>query len=220
MTQETKVLLGIGLITIAIIVGAAFVFGGKTTTTSNDTNTPPKKVDQKVLIKKDSHIFGTSDAKVTLVEFGDYQCPACGAAYPVTKQILNDYSGKIKFVFRNFPLSQHQNAMIAAEAAEAAGTQGKFWEMHDMLYDKQLQWGESTTPLDFFTDYAKTIGLDIAKFTKDIQTNAYQDAILNDESDGNTLGVNATPTFYINGVVTQTYTYDGLKSLIDGQLNK
>src|SRR3954466_8312 len=132
MSQEAKVLIGVGVATLLIVVGAAFFLGGSS---SPDKATPTISQDQaKMLVRPDSHIMKATNAKVTIVEFGDFQCPACGASYPIISQLLTQYKGKVNFVFRNFPLQMHPNAPIAAEAAEAAGAQGKFFEMYDALY--------------------------------------------------------------------------------------
>ena len=182
-------------------------------------NTQPRVTDEKLLVGEDSHKVTSDSAKVTIVEFGDYQCPACGAAHPIVKQILKDYGEQITFVFRNFPLPMHNNAKISAEAAEAAGAQGKFWEMHDKLYETQNNWAESSKPLDLFVNYAQELGLDVDKFKEDIDGNKYSDRINKDKSDGNTLGVNSTPTFFINGEkLVGAPNFNTLKSKIDSQL--
>src|SRR6185369_5944088 len=189
MSNEVKSLIGIGVATLLIVVGAAFFFGG-----TSSSSKPAEKLssDQfKQLIRSDSHVKGTKDAKVLLVEFGDFQCPACGASYPVVTQILNNYQGKVNFAFRNFPLpSLHKNAQIGAEAAEAAGAQNKFFEMYDALYQNQQEWGDSNKPMDYFEKYAKTVGLDVEKFKSDVTAKKYESKIQNDINDGNALSVN------------------------------
>lgn len=217
MTQEAKILFGITAGSILLILGGVF-FLGKSTPQSDSGTT---KVSPKLLVRNNSHITGNEKAKVTVVEFGDYECPACGAVYPVTKQLVSKYGTKIRFVFRNFPLPQHPNAQIAAEAAEAAEKQGKFWQMHDLLYEKQQEWAESSSPINFFTTYAKRLGLNIDTFTKDVQNNAYSDIITQDQNDGNTLGVDATPTFYINNEkFTQYPTIGNFENAINPLLKK
>lgn len=126
MSGETKTLLGIGLATIIILAVGVFLVN-KTSPIPNSDET----VDAKLLIRSNSNKISAPNAKVTLVEFGDFQCPACASAHPIVKQILNDHKGKITFVFRNFPLTQHKNARIAAEAAEASGEQNNYWKMYD-----------------------------------------------------------------------------------------
>lgn len=216
MTQEAKIIAGIGIATLAIIVGGVFVLGKSNQSSGNPL---PKITDEKLLIAEDSYKIATDSAKVTIVEFGDYQCPACGAAHPIVKQILNDYPGKITFVFRNFPLPMHNNGKISAEAAEAAGAQGKFWEMHDKLYETQNAWAETANPINIFLDYAKALGLDTNKFKEDVGGNKYVGRINKDLTDGDKLGVNSTPTFFINGErLVGAPNYNSLKNKIDSQL--
>jgi protein-disulfide isomerase len=193
---EAKGLIITGLITLLILGGGIFLLSKN----NGSSNQKPTPVDSKILVRDNSHQIATSSAKVTVVEFGDYQCPACGAAYPVTKELLKDYQGTINFVFRNFPLPQHKNAPTAAEAAEAANAQGKFWEMHDKLYETQNDWADLSNPLDKFVSYAKDLGLDTNKFKSDVKANKYEAFIQADTTDGNNIGVNATPTFFINGI--------------------
>ncbi|HUJ19218.1 MAG TPA: DsbA family protein [Nitrospirota bacterium] len=146
------------------------------------------------------HAEGPADAPLTLVEYGDYQCPYCGAAYPVVKRLQKTLGKKLRFVFRNFPVTQaHPYALIAAETAEAAALQGKFWEMHDLLFEQQA----SLKP-DVIPQWAKKIGLDLDKFGKDIKQGVVQKRIKEDRQSGIRSGVNGTPTFYINGT-----RYDG-----------
>jgi protein-disulfide isomerase len=147
------------------------------------------------------HAEGPADAPLTLVEYGDYQCPYCGAAYPVVKRLQKTLGKKLRFVFRNFPVTQaHPYALIAAEAAEAAALQGKFWEMHDLLYEQQA----SLKP-DIIPKWAKKIGLDLDTFGNDIkQGGVVEKRIKEDRQSGIRSDVNGTPTFYINGT-----RYDG-----------
>lgn len=142
------------------------------------------------------HIEGSGEASLTLVEYGDYQCPFCGAAYPEVKKVQKTLGSKLRFVFRNFPLSNiHEYAMNAAETAEAASSQGKFWPMHDFLYEHQATLGDPGVALDF----AKKLGLNTEKFEQDIAKHAYQKRIKDDFMGGVKSGVNGTPTFYVNG---------------------
>lgn len=221
MTQEAKTLTLIGIITLVILIGATFLVT-KGSNTAAPLPTPVPSSETAILVRSDSHQTASSSAKVTVVEFGDYQCPACEAAYPMTKQMLQDFDSKINFVFRNFPLPQHQNAMIAAEAAEAAGAQGKFWQMHDKLYDTQNDWAESPQPLSFFDSYAKGLGLNLDQFNKDVTSNAFSNKIGQDMNDGETLGINVTPTFFVNGVEIAGVpsSYDDLKAQINADLAK
>lgn len=214
MSNEAKILTGISVVTLAIVIGAAVMFGGKSTP---EKAAPP--VDKLLLIREDSHKVAADNPKVTIVEFGDFQCPACGAAHPVVKQVLEEYKGKVTFVFRNFPLNVHKNAEVAAEAAEAAGAQNKFFEMHDLLYDNQEKWSDSDKAIDIFAGYAKELKLDVDKFKKEVEGNKYKDKIAKDTADGNAAGVNSTPTFYINGVKQEgVLPYNEFKAKIEEHL--
>jgi protein-disulfide isomerase len=148
------------------------------------------------------HVFGKADSQVVLYEYGDYQCPGCGSAYPTVKKLTEKYQGQIAFVFRNFPIaSKHPNARAASAAAEAAGLQGKFWEMHDLLYENQAAWQSlSTTDRGpFFVEYAKQLGLDEARFKKDVESTNVSQKINFDQAVGKKAGADATPTFVLNG---------------------
>jgi protein-disulfide isomerase len=207
------------MVAIFVVVIGALVFFASQSSTPATT----QQVDTGFLAHDTSHMTGQKNAKVTLVEFGDYQCPACGAAYPITKQILAAYQSNpdFNFVFRNFPLPMHLNAPMAAEAAEAAAEQGKFWEMHDKLYETQNVWSDLPSPLDTFTQYAKDLGLDAAKFKTEVQQNKFASVIQADQADGNAVGLNATPTFYVNGqVIVGVPDLQSLKDLIDAGLKK
>ena len=143
------------------------------------------------------HIQGPLNATLTLVQYGDYQCPYCGAAYPEVKNVQKELGTKLRFVFRNFPLTDsHPFAMQAAETAEAASAQGKFWEMHDFLYEHQSTLDDPRVGLD----YAGKLGLDIQKFQRDISQHAFLPRIKEDFMGGVRSGVNGTPTFYVNGI--------------------
>lgn len=147
-----------------------------------------------------NHFVGEGTTGVELIEYGDFQCPACGRYYPVIKQIKEKYGDRIKFVFRNFPLdSIHPNARAAHRAAEAAGRQGKFWEMHDKLYESQQVWSNDNNPYDSFKTYAQELALDMTKFDTDYKSEAVNKAINADLSAGQALKATSTPTFVLNG---------------------
>lgn len=150
----------------------------------------------KVPVSDADHARGRADASVTLVEYGDYECPFCGKAYPVVEQIREDFGDQLRFVFRNFPLSkQHPHARAAACAAEAAALQGedKFWGMHDLLYENQ----DRLAPDDLLA-YATQLALDLDRFAADVESAAVTDRIDSDFTNGVRSGVNGTPTFFIN----------------------
>jgi protein-disulfide isomerase len=194
MTTEKKFIIAIGVITLALIIAASFIFGKQSPQQAQNST---DKVDEAQLLKDAKDVLGDPNAPVRIVEFGDFQCPACGAAYPIVKSVVAKNSSKVYFVFRNFPLSAHPNGQISAKAAEAAALQGKFWQMHDILYEKQNEWATSQTPKDLFDQYAKSISLDLDKFNSDI--NNVTGKVNSDYTLGGNVGVNSTPTFFING---------------------
>ncbi|MCX6792728.1 MAG: thioredoxin domain-containing protein [Candidatus Falkowbacteria bacterium] len=210
--KEYKILGGIAL--AAIILGyLLFRFGS-----SSPKATSPFSQ------RADAYALGDAQAKVTLTEFSDFQCPACRVAQTTVKKITGEYQGKVKLVFRHFPLDIHPSAKLAAEAAEAAGKQGKFWQMHDLLYDRQSDWGDLTKNLtegsirEVFKNYAKELGLDMTKFTDDISKSAYDSIIMKDYNDGISFGVNATPTFFVNDKVIKSPSYNDIKQGIEEAL--
>ncbi|RBI59721.1 disulfide bond formation protein DsbA [halophilic archaeon] len=148
-----------------------------------------------VPVNERDHIQGSPDAPVTLVEYGDYECPHCGRAYFIIQEIQRVFGYRLRFVFRNFPLTTvHPHAQHAAEAAEAAGAQGKFWEMHDALYENQDALGD-----DHLRKYATELGLDVERFSREVFVDhTYADHVHEDFMSGVRSGVNGTPTFFIN----------------------
>ena len=167
------------------------------------------------------HTKGAANAKVTLIEYGDFQCPACGYFHPIVEQVMARYGDRISFTFRNFPLEQlHKNAMAASQAAEAAGAQGKYWEMYDKLYDTQKAWSDLDDATETFAGYAKDLGLDVEKFKSELTSKKYESKVRADYQGGVTLGVNSTPSFYLNGTKIQSnpQSYGGFQALIDSAL--
>lgn len=173
---------------------------------------PPLTVDQIEKLPADGPVVGSPDAKITVVEFSDFQCPYCEKFFTNTlSSIQEDYvkTGKVKIVYRNFPLEFHQQAMPAAEAAQCANEQGKFWEMHDKLFQGQQSWSGSPQAVQTFMSYAKSLGLDSKQFGSCMTTHKYADEIRKDSIDGIALGVNGTPAFFINGkAVSGAMPYD------------
>jgi protein-disulfide isomerase len=148
-----------------------------------------------IAVSDADHSQGPADAPVTLVEYGDYQCPHCGAAYHVIKAVQKRLGSKLRLVFRNFPLTQaHPYAQLAAETAEAAGAQGKFWEMHDALFENQARLGQ-----ELIEGLEKRLHLDAARFESDIETRQFQSRVKHDFMGGVRSGVNGTPGLFING---------------------
>ncbi|HKB88650.1 MAG TPA: thioredoxin domain-containing protein [Patescibacteria group bacterium] len=226
MFKDKGILFGT-LATIILIAGGIFLM---TKGSSAPTVTNSKKVSQDILIPKNEYVTSgiqngnylpaTESAKVILVEFGDYQCPACGEYHPLIKQLLTEFAGRINFVFRNFPLSQHKNSQGSAMAAEAVGINGKFWQMHDKLYETQAEWSVLPDPKDVFASYAASLGVESNKFISDFNSQVIKDKIKADLNDANLININATPTFYINGTKLETLpnSYDELKKLVSDQL--
>jgi len=141
------------------------------------------------------HIQGPEDAPLTLVEYGDYECPSCGSAYPIVKRVQEKFGKRLRFVFRNFPLSEiHPHAESAAETAEFAAAQGRFWEMHDLLFENQEQLSEA-----LYSELVQELGLSPAALRQAIEEGKYKDRVRTDFSSGVRSGVNGTPTFFIKG---------------------
>ena len=146
-------------------------------------------------VAENDHAQGPADAPVTLVEYGDYECPYCGRAYPIVKRLQEAMGPRLRFVFRNFPLNTiHKHAGMAAQAAEAAAAQGKFWEMHDILYEHQ-----DTLADHDLNEFALKLGLEIYKFEADLSSERFAKRVSDDFRGGVRSGVNGTPTFFING---------------------
>jgi protein-disulfide isomerase len=161
----------------------------------------------KVPVSPEDHIQGNDDAPLTLLEYGDYECPYCGMAYPIVKRLQKELGDRLRFVFRNFPLvDAHPHSGIAALTAEFAATKGKFWEMHDLLYENQ-----QALELSDLLSYAKTLGLSTSELQTAIENEAYAERIQNDFMGGVRSGVNGTPSFFINGNrFNGSFEYDNL----------
>jgi protein-disulfide isomerase len=208
----------IALIIVITVIAAVFsdgTFGGAGGLNFTPTQTAP--------ISSADHVRGNQQATVSVMEYGDFQCPACGAYEPLVEQLQQDYAGKILFVFRNFPLYQiHPNAQIAAQAAEAAALQGRYWEMHDLLYEKQNDWvnvASGSVVSDRFNGYAKSLGLDVAKFDADLNSAAVKDKVQADITMGNQASVDHTPTFFVNLTqIPNPQSYDAFRQVIDAAL--
>jgi protein-disulfide isomerase len=172
------------------------------------------------------HVFGKVGSKVTLIEFGDFQCPPCGSLYPRIKAISEQYSGQLQFVFRNFPIASiHPNAKAAAAAAESAGLQGKYWEMHDKIYQGQSDWSDlnESDRTDYFANLAKSLSLDISKFKSDMGSAAVSAKIDYDLALGQKANVQGTPTVFLDGKQMDATTYGDdtkFKDTINVELKK
>lgn len=206
---------------IAVLIATVIVIGSGAYLTSKKTSTSTIKIVKEsllqYLVREDSPVLGAVNAKVTVVEFGDFQCPACGALHPVLKELKKKYADKsVRFIYRQYPLSQHEYALPAAKASLAAMQQQKFWEYHDELFEHQNNLQEED-----LISYAKDIGLDIDKFATDSKEDALADTVQRDIADGNALGVNSTPTLFINNIkYAGTYSVDAFSAVIDSELAK
>jgi protein-disulfide isomerase len=158
------------------------------------------------------HIQGPAEAAVTLVEYGDYECPYCGAAYPIIKEVQERMGERLRFVFRNFPITtSHPHAEQAAEAAEAAAAQGRFWQMHDLLYENQRRLGDED-----LRAYAGQLGLEVEPFDQELTEHVHAPRVREDFMSGVRSGVNGTPTFYINGLrYDDSYELDTLLAALE-----
>lgn len=182
-----------GIFFLIISIGVYFLFQRQ----DRASSLPPSSIME---VRSDDWIRGEKSSPVTLIEYSDFQCPACAAYYPLVKQLEQEFSGKMKMVYRHFPLmSIHQNALSAALAAESAGRQGKFWQMHDLLFENQSEWSQSRNVQDVFLQYARNLDLDEEKFLQDFQEKQLREKVLNQRGEGIAIGVNATPTFFLNG---------------------
>ena len=167
-----------------------------------------------------SHVKGSVEAAVTLVEYSDLQCPACAAFQPVVNEVLAQHGDKIKFEYKHFPLVQiHPFAEPAARAAEAAGQQGKFFEYTDMLFAKQSEWTNTSNPTGFFTRYASELGLDMDLFAQHQKSSILADNVRAHMMEARELGLTGTPSFFLSGVKMENATFEDFKAQIDAAVN-
>lgn len=171
-------------------------------------------------VTADDHISGSQAAPAVLIEYSDFQCPACGTYFPIVKSLKETYGDRLAVVYRNYPLTQlHQYAQLAAQAAEAANLQGKYWEMHDLLFDRQKSWSTASNVKQTFIDYAKELKLNENTFTNDLESSAVKDRVTRDVTSGNAVGITGTPTFYLNGEkISNPNGEAAFKQLIDAKL--
>src|SRR6266498_4223832 len=169
-----------------------------------------------------AHIRGNPDAPVTLEEYGDFQCPPCSMFAAFLGQLEKEYDSRLRVVFRNFPLLMHEHAREAALAAEAAGLQGRFWEMHDVLYREQEAWSKAPNVRELFESYAGTIGLDLDKFRKDMDSEEVKARVDADRQRGESLGIQITPTLFINNqpLAQEHKNPEGIRAEINAALAK
>ncbi|MCP3802528.1 DsbA family protein [Allokutzneria sp. A3M-2-11 16] len=222
MTKNAKITLGV--VAAVVIAVAAFVLiprgGSPQVSGGAPTTSEVPRVPMDVLVRPDSHkISSAADGKATMVEFLDFECEACAAAFPAVEQLRKEYAGKLTYVVRYFPIDSHPNSHNAARAAEAAAQQGKFEQMYLKLFENQESWGHTTeSRAGVFEGYAAELGLDVAKFKAAVVDPATAARIAKDQADGATAGVEGTPSFYINGAKITPRSVQDLRAAIDTAL--
>lgn len=197
------------IIVVGLIIWGLVAAEKKASTRTTATVTLPEEI-----ISAD-WITGSTTSATTLVEYGDFQCPACGAFHSIVKKLIEEKGDKFRLIFRHFPLAQHPNAIPSALAAEAAGQQGKFWEMYDLLYINQAEWSDVPNPASIFLGYAKKIGLSEAQFNLDMKSDVLKEKITTQAKVGSKAGISYTPSFFLNGtLVNNPGSYEEFVSLI------
>lgn len=226
-------LLIIGAVLLAAIIGGWWFYSNSkapSNVKSNTNKATNKKPDAAVPNyatappgAQPANLLGSPTATVTVEEFADYQCPTCAAVHPRIQEITKIYGSRIKFIYRSFPLTQiHQHAYDAAVAAEAAGLQGKFWEMQNQLFPNQKEWANSQDARKLFEGYAQKIGLDVEKYQNDVLGLAAKARVDADLQRGRAIGIDGTPSIYINGkpLAFEQFDVESMRQAIDGELQK
>lgn len=224
----------IGIVLLVAVIGGWYLYSSssKKTTTTGNTNTatngvPPKPNNTPLTSNMQGaqppNFKGAQNSSVVLEEFADYQCPTCATMHPVMNEITATYGSRIKFIYRNYPLTQiHRNAYEAAVAAEAAGLQGKFWDMQNLIFQNQRNWQNVEIVRPVFEGYAQTLGLDVEKFKSDVAGLPAKQRVDMDAARARSLNVSSTPTILVNGIPIpfEQMTVDGMKKIIDAELAK
>lgn len=224
MKKEIKILLAIVVVVVvAAVVGASYY---RNSVQSERKPTAPTA--NASLVRADSPTLGAADAPVTIVEFLDPECESCRAFHPSVKKILKEYDGKVKLVVRYMPL--HPNSLLAATYTEAAGEQGKYWQMQEILFARQSEWGtkhgaqaaahQAPNVPALFEKYAMELGLDVEKINGAVKENRYAAKLERDKRDGQSLGVRQTPTLFVNGRRLARLYESDLKALVEDELKK
>lgn len=213
LSNETKILGGVLIFSLVLILGAVFLLG-------RSGNTKEVKGEKAYSIDySKGQKIGSDSAKIKLVEFSDFQCPACKAAEPAVKQVLAKYKDNLQFIYRHFPLPQHKNGRASATLAEEAGEQNKFWEMHNLLFETQESWSIGD-PTNFFLDLAGRLELNTNQVKKALERKSYDAKINEDVAEGQSLGVNSTPTFFVNGKKLKLQSFSDLETAVADELKK
>lgn len=215
MTTETKILGGVLVTSVALILGAALLLGN-----SNAGDASKKSGQSYEIDYSKGQKIGSDSAKLKLVEFSDFQCPACKAYEPYVKQVREKNKDQLQFIYRHFPLPQHLNGRPAANFAEYAASEGKFWEAHDKLFETQEKWSSLQNPTEFLVNLGKEIGLDENKTKEALEKSLYNQKISDDMNEGKKLDVNSTPTFYLNGKKLDLKSFSDLDAVVTDELKK
>ena len=218
MNKHTYIIAGVAALLVLAFVGATQLYrGSERPAQGKATSSPPAPADPSLLVRSDSPTLGPLMARVTVVEFLDPDCESCRAMHPITKRILREYEGRVRLVLRYMPL--HPNSAYAASVLEAAGEQGRYWEMLDLLFEYQPQWGDQQTPQPpLILELAARLSLDMKVLQRSLQNPAHANKIQRDHADGKNAGVTGTPTFFVNGSKLQKLGYEPLKAAIDKAL--
>lgn len=211
-------------VTVVVILGTLF---GLVKLSSNRQTLPQAPVtnnDQPTApippVVQGENVIGNLTASTTLVEYSDFQCPACAAVEPMMKDLMSQFQSQVKFVYRYFPLPSHSFGQLSAEMAEAAARQGKFWEMHDKLFETQRDWSNSGDARQIFLGYAQGLGLNMAQFNNDLNSPELKAKIAAEAAGGAAAGVNSTPSFFVNGQKIELQNYDDLRVALQNALAK
>jgi protein-disulfide isomerase len=219
MRREAIVVGAIALLAVAALVIGARVYRGAQEQERQAAAAQAPAVDPELLVRPDSPSKGPRDAEVTVVEFLDPECEACRAMHPIVNRLMSEYEGRVRLVVRYVPL--HQNSLLAASALEAAGEQGRYWDMLEVLFANQPVWGDHHAPKpELIPEYARQIGLDMAAFQPSYEGIKHRAKVERDLADAQKLGVRGTPTFYVNGRPLEQLGYQPLKALVEEELAK
>lgn len=203
---------------LGFVVVLALIIWGLIASIDKQAKTPGNgsKLGVPAPVAATDHVRGPENATVTLIEYSDFQCPACELYYPIVEQLLASSTVPIRMVYRHFPLPQHANATISAQASEAAAIQGKFWEMYRLIFANHAEWTELGDPREVFVGYARLIGLDVVQFKADMDGAVAKDAVQRQLAEAQTLGIYQTPTFFLNGkIIENPQGYEPFKTAIE-----